>query len=197
MRELLRNLLKGETAARPGLETSRDVLQQMRVFEVSYDAEEVEYDLVKLSKDEYVEVAPGILDRILEGPHDIKYDFEKPYQEQIANLNFSIGDQILVRSARNGFFKKHKHPFAEAFTIFSGTTKMFLTDYHVWRKVNRQMVKIAVPENYCCQPGDIVIIPPGTGHYYDIQSTGPGGWNVCALAIADTINPQDLIIKSR
>jgi len=197
MRELFRNLFRGETVAQPGLRASKQVLHEMKVFEVSYDAEEVTYDIVKLSTDQYTEVAPGVLDRILEGKQDIKFDFEKPYQDQIARLNFEIGDQILVRSARNGFFKKHKHPFSEAFEIFAGTTKMFLTDYHVWRREDGQLTKLEVSDDYCCQPGDIVIIPPGMGHFYDIQTTGPDGWNVCALMIAPDINPEDLIIKSR
>ena len=166
MNRFFRTIFRGETAAKEGIAITDNILQRMQVVEVEYDAKELTLPPhVKLSTEFYVEVAPGVLDRILEGPNDIKYKFEEPFREQIAKVDFGEGTQVIVRSAKGGHFVPHWHRRKEIIRALSGS-------YYGW-----------VGSDETFGPGDIQVIPARKVHRYDIASVGPDGYQYSIITL--------------
>ena len=79
--------------------------------------------LLSIPTDEYLQVAPGVFDRALTGPDDIKFDFEKPYSEAIKKMNFKDCYVVFVKFANNGNFSKHYHQTEEIIHYLEGIVR--------------------------------------------------------------------------
>lgn len=168
------------------------ILEKMRRLDVMYTAKELKLpDHVKLSTEFYVEVAPGVLDRILEGPNDIKYSFEKPFANIISRVNFSKKTVVIVRSVEQGKFPPHWHSFHEEIICLSGGYRGLCEPGYVIRvddsSGDSKRVKSQVDKDYVFRPGDHQIIPPGPTHVhrYDIEEVGPDGHQYSIIIISE------------
>lgn len=175
--DLIRNVLYKETIASVSVEKTDEILEKLKVVEVRYQAKELTLPKdVKLSTDFYVEVAPGVLDRILEGPNDIKFPFEEPLRDVIKNLDFSEATMVVVRSMEKGKFEPHFHRVKETIIPVIGSYKGLIESGEVWRIEKGDWVVIPVDREYSFKAGDYQVIPAGYIHRYDIDKVGPDGY---------------------
>ena len=79
--------------------------------------------VLSIPTDKYLQVAPGVFDRALEGPTDIKFDFEEPYRDIIARLNFHDCHVVFVKFEQDGEFVKHYHLTDEIIHYLQGTVR--------------------------------------------------------------------------
>lgn len=76
--------------------------------------------IFSIPSDKYLQVAPGVWDRALTGPDDIKFDFEEPYKDSIATMDFDLYHVLFCKFAENGNFSKHYHLTDEIIKYLKG-----------------------------------------------------------------------------
>ena len=114
--------LKAELArARNGFE--KRFINVTLLYEGIKATEIKESDLLLIPTGKYLQVAPGVYDRALTGPNDIKFDFEKPYKEKIQKMDFDNCHVIFVRFIDNGRFSKHYHKTDEIIHYLEGIVR--------------------------------------------------------------------------
>lgn len=76
---------------------------------------------ISLSSDSYVEVAPGIFQRVLTEPDDIKFDTERPFQQDIRRSDFESNLVIFVRFTHGNAMKPHYHMTLQRIRCLAGS----------------------------------------------------------------------------
>lgn len=140
------------------MEDSRNLLDELyhkvSILPASKPVEYVEgRSFVLLPSDHYIEVAPGIHDRVVTGPENVLFDFEKEFISQIPEsmfedyivvlVKFSKVDESMVTRGAEGYEElwPHRHDTEEIIIVFVG--KVYMRQFgDIGPKEERNQIKI-------------------------------------------------------
>ncbi len=92
----------------------------------------INWQTVEIPSDRYVELSPGISNRLMISAQDFLYGWEKIFEPIALQLDFERQKVILNRSAKTGYFSRHYHPEKETLYCVQGAFR---------EVVSNQMVK--------------------------------------------------------
>lgn len=80
----------------------------------------VTWKSLEITSDQYEEISPGTVDRILPDPSQILFEWENVFQPYFDRLNFERDRVILSRSIMGTTFERHYHPEKETLICAKG-----------------------------------------------------------------------------
>jgi quercetin dioxygenase-like cupin family protein len=166
MKKYIKRLLS-DPKAEKALQTLSDVSNNLLKVDVHYTDESVlivsddgvavrvnSDTFVSIPNNQYVEVAKGVFDRVISGPDDIRFDFEKKYAKSVRALDFDKYIVIFVRFDWNANFPPHWHRKEERIYCLEGS--------YIG----------TIPEEKIFRSGDVQIVPPKVIHVFRAITEG-------------------------
>lgn len=123
---LLKNeLLAAKQAEIDALKLSLEALTK-QTNEVRWASENskgkfVDWNKIKIPTTNYVEIAPGVIDREMEHKDHFLFSYEDIFKPFVEHVDFSQRKVILNRSAPKSFFAKHYHVECESLICVKGS----------------------------------------------------------------------------
>lgn len=108
---------------------------------------------ISLSSENYVEVAPGICQRVITGPDDIKFQTELNFSEEIRQRDFLNKLVIFVRFIHGDALKPHFHMSEQRITCLAGSY-------------------IGTLDGEVFRPGQVQVTPPKQIHIFQPVEDG-------------------------
>lgn len=97
-------------------------------FAADENGELMNWQTVEIPSDRYVDLAPGISDRMMTAPDNLVYSWEEIFTPIALQLDFSKQKVILNRSAKNASFIRHYHPEKETLYCVQGKFRELLSN---------------------------------------------------------------------
>jgi|GEM_PF-5382227 len=83
----------------------------------------IKWDMINIPNDTYLEIGPGVHDRLIISKEDIKLDWEQVFVPFLQDIDFGKNKVILNRSFNGSLFPKHYHAEVEHIICAKGKFK--------------------------------------------------------------------------